>query len=420
MNVGRFWPRERPCPQPPAYSGENRRSIEAVPVSSETLSGTGLPEGARFPEPYISISAQTITDSRRRPLIHGQIMGVRRSTWISVNRHILLRCVVRLTDRGLRDGRLPAGFVTLPDTRAGRPRTKCHDMTEQTEPTPSTALERLIGLLDLEPIEVNIYRGVSHDVGSGRVFGGQVLAQALIAARRTVDQPREAHSLHGYFILPGDIAAPIVYFVDRLRDGRSFTTRAVTAIQHGRAIFNLSVSFQVKEEGIVHQPSMPSVPPPESVPSELDLLRRNAHRFPESRRKAYTEDQAIDFRPLNPVDPFAPAPREPFKNVWFRANGPIDGPVSLQQAVLAFASDYGLLTSALLPHGLSLQNPHLQAASLDHSLWFHRDFRADDWLLYSTDSPTAGGARGFTRGAVFNRQGQLVASVAQEGLLRLR
>ena len=299
-------------------------------------------------------------------------------------------------------------------------RNECHGMTERAEQQEGGALERLIGLLDLEPIEVNIYRGESRDVGSGRVFGGQVLAQALIAARRTVDEPREAHSLHGYFILPGDTEAPIVYFVDRLRDGRSFTTRAVTAIQHGRAIFNLSVSFQKKEEGIEHQPSMPAVPPPESLPSELDLIRQRADLIPESRRHLYTQDQPIEFRPVNPVDPFTPARREPFRNVWFRAQGQLDGPVVLHQAVLAYASDYGLLSSALLPHGLSLHDPRLQAASLDHSLWFHREFRVDEWLLYSMDSPTAGGARGFARGAVFNRRGELVASVAQEGLLRLR
>lgn len=283
----------------------------------------------------------------------------------------------------------------------------------------STETEKLLELLDLEPLEVNIYRGRNRSLGSSRVFGGQVLAQALVAARRTVDEPREAHSLHGYFILPGDVAAPIVYFVDRLRDGKSFTTRRVTAIQHGRAIFNMAASFQVEESGIVHEPRMPDVPPPESLPSELELMRRMADRIPERIRGFYTSDQPIDFRPIDPVDPFEPEVRPPIKRVWLRALGPIGETEVTHQAVLAYASDYGLLASALLPHRLSLQMPHLQAASLDHALWFHRRFQADEWLLYEMESPTTGGARGFTRGSIFSRSGELVASVVQEGLLRL-
>ncbi|MEX2572411.1 MAG: acyl-CoA thioesterase II [Gemmatimonadota bacterium] len=283
----------------------------------------------------------------------------------------------------------------------------------------SEILDKLLDLLDLEPLEMNIYRGLNRDIGSGRVFGGQVLAQALVAARRTVDEEREAHSLHGYFILPGDMAAPIVYFVDRLRDGRSFTTRRVTAIQHGRAIFNLSVSFQVAEEGIEHQLDMPDVPSPDDLPSELDLIRQMADRIPERLRSVYTQDRPIDFRSVAPVDPFDPERRPPLKHTWLRAVGEIDAEQLIHQAVLAYASDYGLLASALLPHGISLQTPRLQAASLDHSIWFHRPFRADDWLLYVQESPTAGGARGFTRGSIFTSAGQLVASVAQEGLLRL-
>jgi acyl-CoA thioesterase II len=283
----------------------------------------------------------------------------------------------------------------------------------------STETEKLLELLDLEPLEVNIYRGRNRSIGSGRVFGGQVLAQALVAARRTVDEPREAHSLHGYFILPGDVAAPIVYFVDRLRDGRSFTTRRVTAIQHGRAIFNMAASFHLEESGIVHQPEMPDVPPPESLESELDLLRKMANRIPERVRGFYTSDQPIEFRPIDPVDPFRPEKRPPLKRVWLRARGDV-GPLEVShQAVLAYASDYGLLGSALLPHRLSLQMPQLQAASLDHALWFHRPFRTDDWLLYEMESPTTGGSRGFTRGSIYARTGELVASVTQEGLLRL-
>ncbi len=283
----------------------------------------------------------------------------------------------------------------------------------------SHSVDELVELLDLEPLEVNIYRGRSIDIGSGRVFGGQVMAQALVAARRTVEEEREAHSLHGYFILPGDIHAPIVYFVDRLRDGKSFTTRRVTAIQHGRAIFNMAVSFHVTETGIEHQPEMPSAPPPESLADELDLLREMADRIPEPVRGILTQDRPLDYRPVDPVDPFSPERRDAYKLVWLRTRGRIGDAPNLHQAVLAYASDYGLLASALLPHGLSLQMPTVQAASLDHCLWFHRPFRADEWLLYVIESPTAGGARGFTRGSIFSRDGKLVASVAQEGLLRL-
>ena len=285
----------------------------------------------------------------------------------------------------------------------------------------SYALDDLLALLDLEPLEHNIYRGRNRDIGSGRVYGGQVLAQALVAARRTIDEERTAHSLHGYFILPGDIHAPIVYFVDRLRDGKSFTTRQVTAIQHGRAIFNMSASFQVAEDdGPDHQAEMPDVPPPEELPRELDLIRGMADRIPEPLRAVYTQDRPIDFRPVSPVDPFQPERRAPARHVWFRADGEVPDDTLAHQATLAYASDYGLLGTALLPHGLSFQMRRLQAATLDHALWLHRPFRADEWLLYSTDAPSASGARGFTRGSIFTRDGRLVASTAQEGLLRVR
>ena len=280
--------------------------------------------------------------------------------------------------------------------------------------------EDLLRLLDLEPIEVNIYRGTNRDIGSGRVFGGQVLAQALVAARRTIEEEREAHSLHGYFILPGDLQAPIVYFVDRLRDGKSFTTRRVTAIQHGRAIFNLSASFQIAESGPEHQLEMPEVPPPEALVPELDRIREVADRIPAPLRPVLTQDRPIDFRPVSPGDPFAPAPGPPARRVWLRANGSLPDPVVYHQAVLAYASDYGLLGTALQPHGLTVRSPGLQVASLDHALWLHRPFRADDWLLYVTDSPAAAGARAFTRGTIFTRDGRLVASVTQEGLTRVR
>lgn len=282
------------------------------------------------------------------------------------------------------------------------------------------SVENLIRLLDLEQIEMNIYRGRNRDIGTGRIFGGQVLAQGLVAMRRTIEGDRIAHSMHGYFILPGDLEIPVVYFVDRLRDGKSFTTRRVTAIQHGRAIFNMSASFQVVEEGPTHQIPMPDVPPPEEVQSELELIRQMADRIPESLRAVLTQDRPIDFRPVEPVDPFRPEPQPPVRHMWLRAIGTMPDDILMHQAILAYASDYGLLQTSLLPHGLSFRMPNLQVATLDHAIWFHRPFRVDEWLLYSMDSPAAGGARGFTRGAFFTRDGTLVASVAQEGLTRIR
>jgi acyl-CoA thioesterase II len=284
----------------------------------------------------------------------------------------------------------------------------------------SYTLRNLLDLLDLEPLEHDLYRGQNRDIGSGRVYGGQVLAQALIAAGRTVEEGRVAHSLHGYFILPGDLAAPIVYFVDRLRDGRSFSTRRVTAIQHGKAIFNLSASFHHDEEGPEHQGEMPALPQPEDLPRELDLIRMIADRIPEPLRSIYTQERPIDFRPIAPVDPFHPAPAEPVKHSWLRAAGEMPDDLLQRQAVLAYASDYGLLGAALLPHALSFRQPHVQAATLDHAMWFHRSIPADQWLLYTMESPSAAGARAFTRGSIFTRDGVLVASVAQEGLLRVR
>lgn len=277
----------------------------------------------------------------------------------------------------------------------------------------------LLNLLDLESLEFNIYRGRNRDIGSGRVFGGQVLAQALVAAQRTVEEARTAHSLHGYFILPGDLDLPIVYFVDRLRDGRSFTTRQVTAIQHGRAIFNMSVSFHLQERGLVHQAPMPDVPPPETLRSELDLIRERApHDLPDALRKVITQDRPIDFRLVESIDPFSPAVQPPIRHIWLRANGAMPNEALAHQAVLAYASDYGLLGTALQPHGRTYRRPDIQVASLDHSLWLHRPCRMDDWLLFAIDSPAAAGARGFARGSIFTRAGELVASVAQEGLIR--
>ena len=287
-----------------------------------------------------------------------------------------------------------------------------------------TVVASLLDLLELEPLEHNIYRGQNRDLGTGRVFGGQVFAQALVAARRTVDEGREAHSVHGYFLREGDLTAPIVYFVDRPRDGRSFTSRRVTAIQHGEAIFHLSASFHVVEPGIDHQWPMPEVPDPETLTPELDLIRANAHLIPEPIRAIWTQDRPIDLRLIAPRNPFVPGeaagPVEAHRAVWFRVVERIPDPTIVHQAVLAYASDYGFLTTALLPHGLTMRDRRVQIASLDHTLWMHRPFRADEWLLYVSDSPSAHGARGFVRGQVFARDGQLIASVAQEGLIRVR
>ncbi|HKC52139.1 MAG TPA: acyl-CoA thioesterase II [Myxococcota bacterium] len=280
-------------------------------------------------------------------------------------------------------------------------------------------LESLIALLDLEPIEVNLFRGRSPKDGWQRVFGGQVVGQALVAAGRTVEG-RTAHSFHSYFLRPGDPDVPILYDVDRIRDGTSFTTRRVVAIQHGRAIFNMQASFQIDEPGLEHQLSMPDVPPPETLQNEIELRRRVADRLPEKMRPYFLRDRPIEVRPVDPVDEFEPEPRAPLQNVWFRAVDALPDDRALHQCVLAYASDLTLLDTSTLPHAISWWSEKLQTASLDHAMWFHRPFRADDWLLYAQDSPRAAGARGFNRGTVFTRDGDLVASVTQEGLIRPR
>lgn len=281
-----------------------------------------------------------------------------------------------------------------------------------------------MNLLELEPLEHNIYRGSNRDVGTGRVYGGQVFAQALVAARRTVGEGRETHSVHGYFLREGDFRAPIVYFVDRPRDGRSFTSRRVTAIQHGEAIFHLSASFHVEEPGLDHQMGMPDVPAPETLTNELESIRARADKIPEPLRGILTQDRPLDVRPIVPADPFrapTPGPAEDAKRqVWFKVTERIGDAPMLHQAVLAYASDYGFLPTALIPHGIGFRDPRLFIASLDHTIWFHRPFRADEWLLYSCDAPSAFGARGFVRGSVYTQSGVMVASVAQEGLMRLR
>jgi acyl-CoA thioesterase-2 len=280
-------------------------------------------------------------------------------------------------------------------------------------------LKDLLDHLTLEPLGNDRFRGESRSVGGKSVFGGQVLGQALLAADATVEG-RRAHSLHAYFLLAGDPQAPIVYEVERIRDGRSFATRRVVAVQHGRAIFNMAVSFQVDEEGLDHHAAMPDVPGPEGLPSGSELYRQIADQLPESHREALTAELPIEMRPVLPRDLLNPERRPPQRQVWLRTVGTLPDEPALHQAMLAYASDFTLLATALFPHGLSFFNPEVQAVSLDHAMWFHRPFRMDEWLLYAMDSPSASAGRGLGRGSIFTRDGRLVASVAQEGVIRLR
>lgn len=283
----------------------------------------------------------------------------------------------------------------------------------------ANATETLLSLLDLEPLEHNLFRGRSPQVGWQRVFGGQVIGQALTAAQRTVEG-RAAHSLHGYFMRPGDPSVPIIYQVDRLRDGGSFATRRVIAVQHGEAIFTLAASFHSDEAGFDHQAPMPQVPPPEDLPSESDLKVLFIDKAPEAIRRYFERERALEIRPVDVSHYLSREPLSPVQHVWLRCTGALPDDPGIHRSVLAYASDMTLLDTSLYAHGRSVFDPDLQVASLDHALWFHRPFRADDWLLYSEDSPSASGGRGFSRGSLFRRDGVLVASVAQEGLIRPR
>ena len=284
----------------------------------------------------------------------------------------------------------------------------------------SQVLDDLVALLSLEAIEENLFRGRSQDLGFRQLFGGQVLGQSLSAASQTVEDARHVHSLHGYFLRPGDAGLPVVYQVDRVRDGGSFSTRRVTAIQKGQPIFTCSASFQYDEQGFEHQTSMPQIVGPENLPSELELMQQRAHLIPEHMRDKMLRPKPIEFRPVTASDPYNPQPTEAVKYIWFRADGSLPEIPALHKYLMAYASDFNLLTTSLLPHGKTVWQKDMQVASLDHSLWFHGDLRADDRLLYAMDSPWAGNSRGFSRGSVYNRAGQLVASVSQEGLIRHR
>jgi acyl-CoA thioesterase-2 len=279
-------------------------------------------------------------------------------------------------------------------------------------------LDDLIKVMTLERLEMNLFRGESRDIGSPQVFGGQVLGQALVAASATVDRG-VVHSLHAYFLRRGDFNSPIVYEVDRARDGHSFTTRRIVAIQHGEQIFNMSASFQVQEEGIDHQPSMPQVPAPEDLHEQAWHYRNIEGSLPAALRRMLEMKRPFEFRPVQPPNFVVPGSGEPKRDVWFRAVAPLPDDEALHRCLLAYVSDYDLLGTALMPHGHLQDLRQLVIASIDHAMWFHRSVRVDDWLLYSTDSPSASGARGFARGSIFTRDGRLVASTCQEGLLRV-
>lgn len=284
----------------------------------------------------------------------------------------------------------------------------------------STALTELLELLSLERIEQNLFHGQSQDLGWGQVFGGQVLGQALSAAAQTAPAERQVHSVHAYFLRPGNPKMPIVYTVDPIRDGRSFTTRRVVAMQADKAIFNLSASFHVAEEGLNHGDPMPEAPDPDGLLNAEQLAQDWAKALPSPWREKAMAERPIEIRPVDPFSPIAPPVREPTRLAWFRAHDVLPEDPAVHHYLLAYASDFHFLTTALQPHGKTWISGDLQLASLDHSMWFHRPFRFDDWLLYAVDSPAASAARGLVRGRFFDRAGRLVASTAQEGLMRQR
>lgn len=282
----------------------------------------------------------------------------------------------------------------------------------------SDVLADLLDLLRLERIETNIFRGQSQDLGWGNVFGGQVLGQALSAAKQTVPDDRTVHSLHGYFLRVGDAKKPIVYDVDCIRDGKSFTTRRVVAIQNGRPIFSMAASFQLHEEGFDHQAAMPEAPSPDGLKSEVEVWREHIDRIPPSLRQRALAERPIEIRPVETIDPLRPRVGPPQRQVWYRAIAKLPDELSIHQYLLAYASDFHFLGTAMQPHGVSWMSPGMQVASLDHAMWFHRPFRMDEWLLYVVDSPSASGGRGIARGQFFTQDGVLVASTVQEGLMR--
>ena len=278
-------------------------------------------------------------------------------------------------------------------------------------------LADLLKVMTLERLEIDLFRGQSRDIGSPQVFGGQVLGQALGAASATAEN-RLVHSLHAYFLRRGDFNSPIVYEVDRALDGKHFSSRRVVAIQHGRQIFNMSASFQIAEEGLNHQNSMPDVPSPESLTDMESYYRDRLMELPPAARRVLEQKRPFEFRPVKRPEHLHSEKSPPLRHIWFRAIDALPDDEALHRALLAYVSDFHLLDTSLMPHGMTLLWPKLVLASIDHAMWFHRSVRVDQWLLYATDSPSASGARGFTRGSVFARDGRLIASTAQEGLIR--
>lgn len=279
-------------------------------------------------------------------------------------------------------------------------------------------LDDLIKVMTLERLERDLFRGESRDIGSPQVFGGQVLGQALVAATATVEE-RAVHSLHAYFLRRGDFNSPIVYEVDRARDGNHFSTRRVVAIQHGAQIFNMSASFQDVEQGLDHQALMPVVPAPEDLADLTTYLNEILHRLPSSVQRILGHKRPFEFRPTDAPNYLNDKKAAPLRHIWFRAVAKLPDDEALHRCLLAYVSDFNLLDTALMPHGIPTMAHSLVMASIDHAMWFHRSVRVDEWLLYSTDSPSASGARGFARGSIFSRDGRLIASTSQEGLMRM-
>ena len=294
------------------------------------------------------------------------------------------------------------------------------DIGTPSDTPPDRLAQGLVDLLDIEEIDRDLYRGKRQPGGVGRVFGGQVIAQALQAAQRSTDAPKIAHSLHAYFMRPGNEDFPIIFRVLRDFEGRSFATRRVIAMQQGQPILNMAASFQVPEEGLRHQDTMPKVPGPDELQSESELRGEMIEDIPEKFRRHMLRGRPIEIRPVHLRSWFRPEKRDPKQQSWFRLVAPIGDDAAVPRAVLAYASDMALLGTGTLAHGVNWMTPNLQSASLDHALWLHEDFRADEWLLYSCDSPWSGHARSFNRGQIYTQDGRLVASVAQEGLMRLR
>lgn len=284
----------------------------------------------------------------------------------------------------------------------------------------SKVLTELLALLKLETIERGIYRGQSQDLGFRALFGGQVMGQALSAAQETVDPNRIVHSLHSYFLRPGDASKPVVYEVETIRDGGSFSTRRVQAIQNGQSIFYMTASFQQPEQGFCHQDGMPEVDGPENISSYHDFIRQHQHLLDDQRRPLFLAEKPIEIRPVEQYNWVQPEKTSPENHIWIKTNGKMPDDLRNHTAMLAYASDFHFLPTALFPHGVSHWAPNFQIATIDHAMWFHRPFRFDDWLLYSINSPAASSGRGLVRGQIFNRQGELVASTVQEGVIRQR